>query len=61
MNVELCISIFRLIKYLFKYICRCPDGVTVEKVGSFENNPNANTLKGVPIIDEIGHYQDVCF
>ena len=58
MNVELRISRVGSIKYLFKYVFKGSDRVTVEIVGAPKNEQNGNTSEGVPTIDEIPHYQD---
>lgn len=46
LNVELCVSRIGGIKYLFKYVCKGSDRVTIEMV------------RGEQRYDEIGHFQD---
>ncbi len=58
MKVELCISRVGSIKYLFNYVCKGSDRLTVEIVGAPKNKQNENTSEGVPTINEIRHYQD---
>ena len=58
MNVELCVSRVGWIKYLFKYVCKGSDRVTVEIVGGSKEGEGGNTASGVPTIDEIRQYQD---
>ena len=58
MNVELCISRVGSIKYLFKYVFKGSDQVTVELLGGSKYEQSRNNSKSVPTIDEIRHYQD---
>ena len=51
MNVELCISKVGSIKYLFKYVCKGHDRVTVEVVGGDTDDMGGKTTEGVPTID----------
>ena len=57
-NVELPISKVGSIKYLFKYVWKVHDRITVEIVGGFTADMVGKTAECVPIIDEIRHYQD---
>ena len=58
LNAELCISHVGSIKYLFKYVCKGPDRVTVEIRSHKCKNDPKGTAKQVPTIDEIQGYQD---
>ena len=58
MNVELCISRVGSIKYLFKYVCKSSDRVTVEMVRAPKYGQHESIAKGVPTMDEIRHYKD---
>ena len=58
MIVEHSISRVGSIKYLFKYVCKGSDRVTVEIVGGSKDEQSLNNSKSVPTIDEIRHYQD---
>ena len=58
MNVELCISRVGSIKYLFKYVFKGSDRVTVEIGGVPIDEHNVTNSKVVPAIDEIRYYQD---
>ena len=58
MNVELCISKVVSIKFLFKYVCKGHDRVTVELVCADTDETDGKTTEGVPRIDEIRYYQD---
>ena len=58
MNVELCFSIVGSSKYLFKYVSKGSDRVTVEIMGRSRNHRSGNNTEVVPTIDEMWHYQD---
>ncbi len=51
MNVELCISKVGSIKYLFKYVCKGPDTVTVEVKTVQEGHEQSKITRMIPIID----------
>ena len=60
-NVEFCVSKVGSVKYLFKYVCKGQDRVTVEvRKGPPEDEDVQNKLPGQPsvVIDEIKEYQD---
>ncbi len=57
MKVELCISKVGSIKYLFKYICKGPDRVTVEVQAGQADKSTESTPKEVPTIDETRQFQ----
>ena len=59
MNVELCISRVGSIKYLFKYLCKGSDRVTVEILRGSKDEQSVNNSKSVPTIGEIRNYQNV--
>ncbi len=57
-NAELCISKVGSIKNLLKYLCKGPDGVTVE-VGSHKSkDASTNVVRKVPSVNEIRIYQN---
>ncbi len=57
LNVEFCISKVGSIKYLFKYVCKGSDRVTVE-VRTFQpDEAHPGNPRQVPTIDEIQQYQ----
>ena len=58
MNVELCIPIVISIKYLFNYVCKGSDRVTVEIGRAPTDGQKESISKGVHTIDEVRHYQD---
>ena len=58
MNVELWIYRVGSIKYLFKYVCKGSDRVTVEILRGSKDEQSVNDPKSVPTVDEIQHYQD---
>ncbi len=58
MNVELCISKVGSIKYLFKYVCKGPDRITIEIRTPKKQTTDLSKAVSVPTIDEIQHYQD---
>ena len=51
LNVKLCISRLGSIKYLFKYICKGSERVTVEIVGASNEGQKETNTKGIPTID----------
>lgn len=58
LNVELCISKVGSIKYLFKYVCKGPDRVTVEVSTTKSNVDGRDEPEEQLVIDEIKSYQD---
>ena len=56
MNFELCISRVRSIKYLFNYVKKGSDRVTVEMLGSAEDEQSGNSSKSISIIDGCALY-----
>ncbi len=58
MNAEPCISKVGSIKYLFKYVCKGSNQVTLEVRTHNSDENQAGQVRKVPAIDEIKNYQD---
>ncbi len=58
LNAELCNSRIGSIKYLFKYVCKGPDRITVEIRSHRSKDDPTGPVREVPTIDEVFSYQD---